>query len=343
MRSQNPFTLTFGKKPDSFISRYENTSKVIDTFCNTSLSQTYLIEGVRGSGKTVLMTSIANELQSDREWIVIDLNPSLPLLDDMARRLNDSCRLIPNALKGINISFAGTGMGIDQNEALHDSISVIKSILDVMKKKKKKILITIDEVMHNDNMRIFASQFQIFIREDYPLYLIMTGLAENVHSIQNDPALTFLLRSPKLNLGPLSTLQINRKYREILGVDEERAKELSSITKGYAFAFQALGAVCWEHRGKMVTEKILENLDEMLDDYVYRKIWSTLTEKEKEILLSITHDDTKTSEICEKTGIRPNSYSKYRSNLIEKGLITSTGHGYNTLSLPRFYEVVKMY
>ena len=37
------------------------------TFTNTSLSQTYLIEGIRGSGKTVLMTTIAKELKSNKD------------------------------------------------------------------------------------------------------------------------------------------------------------------------------------------------------------------------------------------------------------------------------------
>ena len=45
---QNPFTLTFGKLPDSFIERYENNYKIIDAFNNTSVSRIYLIEGIRG-------------------------------------------------------------------------------------------------------------------------------------------------------------------------------------------------------------------------------------------------------------------------------------------------------
>ena len=41
MKSKNPFILTFGKKPENFISRYESKNTVIDTFCDTDLSQTY--------------------------------------------------------------------------------------------------------------------------------------------------------------------------------------------------------------------------------------------------------------------------------------------------------------
>ena len=71
MKKDNPFTLTFGKQPNEYISRYENTDTVISSFeADNPVSQTYLIEGIRGSGKTVLMTSIANELGKDKDWIV---------------------------------------------------------------------------------------------------------------------------------------------------------------------------------------------------------------------------------------------------------------------------------
>lgn len=344
MAKSNPFTLTFGKKPENFIARYESTETILDTFRNTSLSQTYLIEGVRGSGKTVLMTAIANELKEDSGWVVVNLNPALDLLEDMARRLHDACRTVPDLLgKGFNLSVAGFGIGIDREDNLRDSVSVIKSILDVLKKKNKKVLLTIDEVMNNDNMRTFASQFQIFIRENYPIYLIMTGLAENIFDIQNDPALTFLLRAPKVQMGPLSQLQIMRKYGELLGIDEEKAKELATITKGYAFAYQALGAVYWEQGENPDVKTAVNRLEEMLDDFVYRKIWSSLSPKEKDIVLAIRRDDTKTGEICEATGIKPNSFSQYKTKLARKGLLVSSGYGLNSLALPRFYEVARTY
>ena len=53
----------------------------------------------------------------------------------------------------------------------------------ILAKKNKKVIITIDEVTANTDMRIFASQFQIFMRKEYPVYLIMTGLYENIYAI----------------------------------------------------------------------------------------------------------------------------------------------------------------
>ena len=75
-------------------------------------------------------------------------------------------------------------------------------MLSHIQKLGKRLLITIDEVTNSENIKIFTSSFQIFLREDYPIFLLMTGLYENIYELQNDKALTFLYRAPKLILEP---------------------------------------------------------------------------------------------------------------------------------------------
>ena len=68
MSKNNPFTLSFGMSPNEFISRYEYSEEIITTFCSENpVSHAYLIEGIRGSGKTVLMTSIEKELAKKKK------------------------------------------------------------------------------------------------------------------------------------------------------------------------------------------------------------------------------------------------------------------------------------
>ncbi|MEE3453929.1 hypothetical protein [Dialister sp.] len=293
------------------------------------MSQTYLIEGIRGSGKTVLMTTIAKELQDEEDWIVVNLNAAMNLLDDLARALTNTVKRLPNLLKqGVNVSALGFGFGINGTEEKTDSITVIENILRLLKKRNKKLLITIDEVLHDDNMRVFASEFQIFLREDYPVFLIMTGLYENLNSIQNDPQLTFLLRSPKLQIEPLSIPAIVREYEAVLDIDEDTAKALAHATKGYAFAFQALGALYWENRDALSLDRIIEKLDGLLDEYVYRKIWRGLSGLEKKFLLSMNDEESTTAaEICAKSGIKKSSVAKYRERLIKIGLLNVPEYG----------------
>ena len=90
--------------------------------------------------------------------------------------------------------------------------------MNIIANYEKKILITIDEVMHDNNIRTFASEFQLLIRKNYPVFLLMTGVYENIYAIQNDPALTFLLRTPKISLEPLSMPQIAKQYKRIKAI-----------------------------------------------------------------------------------------------------------------------------
>lgn len=95
------------------------------------------------------------------------------------------------------------------------------------------------------------------VGKDYPVFLRMTGLYENIYAIQNAPVLTFLLRAPKVHLGPLGLYQIKREYQDIFEIEEDLAKRLANITMGYAFAFQALGVLYWNHRDELPLEKII--------------------------------------------------------------------------------------
>jgi len=346
MKKDNPFTLTFGKQPNRFISRYENIDTVTSTFDSENpISQVYLIEGIRGSGKTVLMTTITNELAKNDDWIVVDLNSTQNLLEDLAMRLMDSIKKIPNLMeKGFTLSFGGFGIGVGGDTIDRDYISMIEELLTYVKKKNKKVIITIDEVMHDKNMKVFASQFQIFVRKDYPVYLLMTGLYENIYAVQNDPALTFLLRSPKIKLAPLSLSQITSQYHNIFDISTDEARMLASITKGYAFAFQALGLLYWEYRDSKELDDILQELDSMLDDFVYKKIWENLSKQDKRVILGIGEADSiQVKELCKKIDMKSQSMSKYRERLMNKGLIYSPEYGELSITLPRFYNVVRKY
>lgn len=347
MKQGNPFTLTFGKQPNLYLDRYENTNEILSAFLSDNpISQTYLISGVRGSGKTVLMTAVANTLRSTANWIAVDLNSTQPLLEELAMRLTDACKPLPDALeKGFELSLVGFGVAYSGSNEMHDSVSRIEAILTRLKKQNKRVLITIDEAVPDEHMRRFASQFQILLRQNYPVFLILTGLYENIYGIQNDPALTFLLRTPKINLGPLGINQIKNEYQSIFSLDDAFSTQMANLTMGYAFAFQALGLLYWEYRDTLSMPQILQKLDAMLEDFVYRKLWSSLTETEQRILQNMPPEGQriKLSALCEKLQVKSTSISKYRERLISKGFCVSPSYGYLMIVLPRFQTITRAY
>ena len=80
----NKFTLTFGQSPISYIDRGYIAEQIYDFSLDFPLSNIYIISGVRGSGKTVLLTNISKMILKKKDWIVVDVNPNREILEQVA-------------------------------------------------------------------------------------------------------------------------------------------------------------------------------------------------------------------------------------------------------------------
>jgi len=340
----NPFAISFGKKPVQFVPRLAQTNEIIDDFDkNPASGQIYMIAGVRGSGKTVMMTSIAQELGELGNWVVIELNPERDLLQGLAAKLYDIPYLQPLFLNAkINLSAFGIGANIEFVPPAADIESALTKMFGILKKQKKKVLITIDEVSNNENVRIFASAFQIFIRQELPVYLLMTGLYENIYDLQNQKTLTFLYRAPKINLAPLNYTAVRSQYQSVFDIPQEDAGNMAGIVKGYSFAYQVLGYLFWKKDPKQQLKDLLPDFDQYMAEYVYEKIWSELSDKDKKVLEGITEGEKmKVQAVRDNIGMESDEFSVYKERLKRKGIIDSSQYGYVSLSLPRFEVFVK--
>ena len=71
--------------------------------------QIYMITGVRGSGKTVYMTELSQKIQASGDWITVELNPELDLLEGLAAKLSGETALAQMFKSAkINLSFFGS-------------------------------------------------------------------------------------------------------------------------------------------------------------------------------------------------------------------------------------------
>ena len=219
----NPFTLSFGKKPLQYISRLSQTQQILETFqAPVPSNQIFMITGVRGSGKTVMMTNIAHELKADDSWIVIELNPTRDLLQSLAAKIYSLPEMHARFLNArLDFSAFGLGLSVENSAPATDIENVLELMLDQIKESGKRLLITIDEVTCSEYIRIFVSSFQIFLRQEQPIFLLMTGLYENLYDLQNDKSLTFLYRAPKLLLEPLNYTAERNHYMKIFNIDTE--------------------------------------------------------------------------------------------------------------------------
>lgn len=339
----NPYSLTFGREPLKLISRTGDINKMIDTFNSPSPSATvYIITGVRGSGKTVTMSAMLDKVRDDKDWIVCTLNPGGDLLASLAANLYEHHELKAAFIKAdIKLSFVADVTIKNVGPAANVEVQ-IKKMLGIIKKMKKRVLIAVDEAVNNNNFRIFAGAYQMFLIEKLPVFLIMTGLFKNINSLQNEKSLTFLYRAPRYELEPLSIVAMSNDYKETLNITGEEADEMARVTKGYSYAFQVMGYLKYEEQHKPL-ERLLPKFDEVMEEYSYEKIWSELSEKDKEIVMLLVHSETgrmKVKDIKDMTGLTDQSFPTYRRRLKGSGVISVNDYGYCELALPRFKEIV---
>lgn len=343
--NNNPFTLAFGKKPLQYVSRIVQTDQIVEDYvADLVTNQIYMVTGVRGSGKTVMMTNIAGILSERNDWIVVELNATRDLLQSLASKLYAVPKLHECFLKArLDFSAFGLGVTIENAAPVTDVEDMVAKMLDQIRKQGMRLLITIDEVVYSEQMKVFVSAFQIFMRQDYPIFLLMTGLYENIYELQNDKSLTFLYRAPKIILEPLSLTAVCQHYMDIFRLDKESARKMAALTRGYPFAFQVLGYLYWEHRDTKTVQEILPEYDQYLEEYVYSKIWSEMSEKDKEIMQKLAESgEIKVKDLREQLEMSSEQFSVYRERLKRKGVIDTRKYGKISMALPRFEDFIKM-
>lgn len=338
----NPFSLDFGAKPTLYISRADEEEKILKSFMSDiPSSHLFLIIGARGMGKTALMTSVTGKIKDDSSWIHIDVDSESNILQSLYYHLNN---IAATSLSKIDVTLKLPVLSINfkWNDNEGDIRYELDKLLQIFKKNGRKILITIDEVVNSTEMRAFAAYYQHCIREEFPVFVLMTGLFKNVRALQNNRSLTFLRRATKITLGPLSEIRIAREFEKVLNLPEESAVSLARLTEGYSYAFQILGHLIFDSPDKTFSDEIYKDFKNELFDNSYEKIWEELSEKEKEVLKVISEykDGVAVSTVKQQLNMDSNNFSTYRDSLQKSGLIEMSSYGVVKICLPLLDEYV---
>ena len=352
---QNPFTTTFSKTPEYTYIHTEKTGEILENFVYENPSEyVYEITGARGSGKTVILAKVEEELKNNENryinWLVFDVNPTRDILEQIAAMLvKAGFDSEEKKTTGINISPTemDSGDGIEytmeKNKNFFDIGVEVEEMIQNAQKKGKKILIGIDEVEKSEEMIEFGSEYGRWLRAGYPVYFVCTGLYENIQELCNVKNLTFFRRATTVKTEPLNMIRMTEMYRSKLNIDVSQARELAKITKGYAYAFQELGVLCFKKKEDETLEDILSKLKSELFAYSYEKIWEEMTEMDRFLAGLLTEkEEYKRDEVLKLMGEKAGSYSMYRDRLIKRGILNNR-QGYISLALPYFAEYIKEY
>ncbi|MBQ9438313.1 MAG: hypothetical protein IJU50_08265 [Lachnospiraceae bacterium] len=143
---ENPFSLDFGATPNLYIPRFAEMNKIVSTFsAEMPSTHIFMIMGACGSGKTVLMSTVTEELMKGRDWIHADLSPESDMMEVLAASLYHKARKKYSKIRfdfNVDLKIMSAGGSVEEDEKYANVYTDLDSIFEGLRDRKIKTLIT---------------------------------------------------------------------------------------------------------------------------------------------------------------------------------------------------------
>ena len=180
----NPLTPTFRQVPTNMAGRNDLIREMARAFdAQTRAPElTMLISGARGSGKTALLSTISDEADQ-RGWVCVNTVSAPGMLEDVLVQTVDKSRhLIDTESARTRLTELGIGQIVNVAWEHADETQAnwrlkMQKLIEELNGAGIGLLIAVDEVdVSVDEMVTLASVYQLFVRENRKVSLIMAGL-----------------------------------------------------------------------------------------------------------------------------------------------------------------------
>ena len=358
---RNPFNPAFGLKPKQFIGRDDITDEFFRSLINPDNPwRTTLIVGVRGSGKTSILSDIQLRLKKT-DAIVVSTPPDGDFLD---RILGQVYRQLPKSVidklpkvKSVSVNL-GVSIGFEKDADEPHFTSTfdyqITQMLESIKSAQTHVVFLIDESQkHTAEIRTFISTYQQLIMKELPVSLVLAGLPEVVSDVLNDDVLTFLRRANRVDLENIDINLVKADYSNVFRrsgfkIGEAPINEAAEATQGFPYLIQLIGYYLWEnleHRfdGDVLKQSLIESKSRLFKN-VHQLVFDKLSNMDRDFIFSMIEDVgySKIQDILSRLGKNKNYITQYRSRLISKGIIKPTGHGLIAFTFPYMREFLEL-
>lgn len=357
--SVNPFTPTFGQIPPVMAGRSEIIGEVVRAF-ERGMGDPNLVSllvGARGSGKTALLTYLADEALS-RGWVTASVSAVPGMLEDIEERaLVAAGEFVETPdrmrLRGFNV---GQLLGVEweSREAPPGNWRTrMGGILDMMAEHDVGLLIVVDEVRVDlEDMIQLASVYQHFVREGRKVALLMAGLPSKVSALLRDDSVSFLRRASYHQLGRVDDGAVRDALRKTVEAGG-RSIESSALDcavraiEGFPYMMQLVGYRMWDEsptRREISAQDVVRGTEYAERD-IERKILETtyreLSRGDLRFLYAMLEDEgveSSTRDIGARLGKKANYVSQYKRRLLAQGVLEDRGHGMVSIAIPRFRD-----
>ncbi len=354
----DPFTRTPGLAGRAYIdSGIADTiiEYLNDDFCEKHV---FKITGVRGSGKSVEYSKVIQTMKKEKEWLVYSLAATGEAIRTLISKLSmesfidsnqTTISINQNTQANGNLFVANIGgeigieKSISKNDHYYSQEATLLKMVEKANKKGFRILIGIDDISKTSEMVHLLSMVAAMMLEGCNIYLIVTGLAENIEDFTSEKSLSFFKRADTFETKALNKYDIASQYERFLGIDAKCARDLELESLGYAYAYQVLGSLYFNKAPEDDLKSVLLDYEKILFRDSYDLIWKSLSESEKDLMRAMLKSTTFKTAHIKKQMNKANNYSALRGRLINKHIVDADTYGYLKFKLPHFDRFVEIW
>ena len=363
MVDDNVFLPSFGNKPKHIIGRKTITEDFIEglSYPTGHRNRAMILIGQRGTGKTTLLLEFA-ELAAEKGYVTARVAANEEMLDEIIQSVQKNGeRFIPKPkqkVKGVSVGALGFSIGLAFSEEAEKQLGFrlkLSLLCEELEKQNKGVVILVDEVQSNTpEMRTLATVYQHLVGEDKNIVIAMAGLPGSISAVLNDDILTFLNRAYKVHLEPLPYGEISIAYateftKQGRTIDSNALEEAVEATKGYPYLFQLIGYYISGFSKNvsvitldLVTLAVNASKRDMIEN-IFNAALKPLSPRDKDFLAAMSKDkeESKILDIKERMKASQSYTQKYRTRLLEAGVIESTERGKVTFAVPYLGEYLR--
>jgi type II secretory pathway predicted ATPase ExeA len=382
-RNTNPFNPGAGVTPPELAGRGPLVADAVSALERTKRgkhAKSLMITGLRGVGKTVLLTTIKREAES-RAYLAEMLEAQdgqrigemlAPVLRGVLLELDRMERTVDAVKRGLRVlrSFIGTltvaagGLELtidpelgraDSGNLEHDLKDLLVAVGQAAKALDKPVVILVDELQYlsKSDLAALIRAMHAVNQEALPLLFFGAGLPQLAG--QAGEAKSYAERL--FDFPILDRLEFDDAVDAIrTPIEEEGAtisddalREIYEQTSGYPYFLQEWGYNAWNlAEGTQIdagdAQAATVTSIRKLDESFFRVRFDRLTPAERDYmrqLAELGEGSQRSSDVAERLGRNINALGPVRDALIKKGMIYSPRHGLIAFTVPLFGDFMK--
>ncbi|WP_416759481.1 ATP-binding protein [Roseateles sp. So40a] len=377
---RNPFAPGAGSRPPELAGResiLEDARVAIQRALLGKQSRSQMLLGLRGVGKTVLLSKIEEMAEQEGHLTSFIEAPEgrplgellIPRLNQVLRKLSlaetartqahAAMRALRSFASAFKFSYGDASVSVDPEVGVADSGDLENDLPELFvrvgeaaKAAGKAWTLLIDEVQYlrEADLSALIVALHKIRQKELPVLFFGAGLPQ-VAALSGD-AKSYaerLFHYPAV--GPLNEADARTAIRQPVegegqGITDEALSEILKTTKGYPYFLQEWGYQCWNIAlGDTIeaadANQAARDATRRLDQGFFKVRFDRLTPKEREYVIAMARlgpGPYRSSDIAVALGEKVQSLGPRRSQIISKGMIYSPSHGDIAFTVPMFDE-----